>query len=367
VPGFELAVGERAEVDRVHSLLADTVLLERRARVGSIQTNRLVDRGATHGTVMPFIPLPELPNAAGVVPGNVDRAIRAHTTTTLDRGASYRRLVIGDHARVRLAGGTYEVAELRLGRHSRVEAITATELRVAGRVEAEEFSYLGPAPGANLSARDFRIEVSGPNGTRQQPSSVTLGEHYRIRALLLAANGRLSLGEDGQADGAFFARDVDVGEHSTVSFQDGFPSGCSCDDGNACNGVEVCTATGVCQAGSPVVCGALNQCHEAGVCDPATGACSNPTKPDGAACDDATACTGPDVCRSGVCTGANPVVCVAQDECHERGTCAFQTGECSNPPKPGTICAPLPPDPSTVAPALDPSVATDLFDSTRFL
>lgn len=67
-----------------------------------------------------------------------------------------------------------------------------------------------------------------------------------------------------------------------------------------------------------VTCTALDQCHEAGTCDPRTGVCSNPIKEDGAQCDDGAACTQGDVCSSGLCGGA-PYSCPppqAPDDCH---------------------------------------------------
>jgi MYXO-CTERM domain-containing protein len=37
--------------------------------------------------------------------------------------------------------------------------------------------------------------------------------------------------------------------------------------------------------------------------------------------------------------GANPVMCVASDQCHEAGSCNPETGTCANLPKPdGTSC-----------------------------
>src|SRR6185436_2735495 len=84
---------------------------------------------------------------------------------------------------------------------------------------------------------------------------------------------------------------------------------------------------------------ALDQCHVAGVCAPATGACSSPNKANGAACNDGDACTQTDTCQAGVCTGQNPVVCSALDQCHAAGVCAPATGICSNPNKAnGTAC-----------------------------
>lgn len=115
------------------------------------------------------------------------------------------------------------------------------------------------------------------------------------------------------------------------------PDGTVCNDGNACTGTDTCQA-GVCTGASPVVCAPLDQCHDAGVCDPASGVCSNPAKPNGTACNDASVCTQTDTCQAGVCTGSSPVVCTALDQCHDAGICDPVAG-CSNPAKPdGTAC-----------------------------
>jgi hypothetical protein len=112
----------------------------------------------------------------------------------------------------------------------------------------------------------------------------------------------------------------------------------SCDDGNACNGVETCSA-GACVPGTPVVCTASDQCHLAGTCDPTTGACSNPVATDGTPCTDGNACTQSDTCQAGACASGSPVICIAADQCHVAGVCDPGTGACSNPPAAdGTSC-----------------------------
>ncbi|MBZ5640777.1 MAG: FG-GAP-like repeat-containing protein, partial [Acidobacteriia bacterium] len=111
------------------------------------------------------------------------------------------------------------------------------------------------------------------------------------------------------------------------------PNDSACNDGNACTQTDTCQ-TGVCVGSNPVVCTALDQCHEAGVCDTGTGICSNPEKPNDSACNDGNACTQTDTCQTGVCVGSNPVVCTALDQCHEAGVCDTGTGICSNPDKP---------------------------------
>jgi hypothetical protein len=114
--------------------------------------------------------------------------------------------------------------------------------------------------------------------------------------------------------------------------------GQACDDGNACTQTDTCQA-GTCTGSNPVICAASDQCHVAGVCNPANGQCSNPNKADGSACDDGNACTQTDTCQSGVCTGSNPVVCAASDQCHVAGVCNPANGQCSNPNKAdGSAC-----------------------------
>jgi hypothetical protein len=81
-------------------------------------------------------------------------------------------------------------------------------------------------------------------------------------------------------------------------------AGSSCDDGNLCNGSEVCDGAGNCTPGTPVVCHPSDQCHGIGVCDPATGLCSDPPlKLNGTPCNDSNYSTCNDVCRDGVCSG----------------------------------------------------------------
>lgn len=116
-------------------------------------------------------------------------------------------------------------------------------------------------------------------------------------------------------------------------------NGTACDDGDACTRTDTCQG-GVCVGSNPVTCTALDQCHAVGVCNPATGTCSNPNKPNDTACNDGNACTQTDTCQGGVCTGSNPVVCAAE-ACENPGVCNPADGICSPPtPKPeGAACS----------------------------
>ena len=117
--------------------------------------------------------------------------------------------------------------------------------------------------------------------------------------------------------------------------------GTSCSDGSLCTQTDTCQS-GTCASGSPVTCSPSDQCHVAGVCDGETGACSNPNAPNGTTCDDGNPVTTSDACTDGVCGGVDlcaAVTCTASDQCHDVGVCNSATGTCSDPPKAdGTAC-----------------------------
>jgi RHS repeat-associated protein len=143
------------------------------------------------------------------------------------------------------------------------------------------------------------------------------------------------------------------------------PTGTSCSDGNACNGNETCDGLGQCAAGVSVTCVAADQCHVAGTCDPVTGACSNVVAANGTTCSDGNACTQADACQNGICAGTS-TTCAPLDVCHDAGTCDPATGACSNPVN--AMCANgLPPDPALVAPPLDRTVVSTVYAQTSFL
>jgi hypothetical protein len=127
--------------------------------------------------------------------------------------------------------------------------------------------------------------------------------------------------------------DTGTGACSNPAKADGAP----CSDGDACTQTDSCLS-GSCSGGNPKTCSALDQCHDAGTCNPVNGVCSNPAKADGSSCSDGNVCTQTDACANGACLGSNPIVCPASDQCHE-GLCNPGTGACSDQPKAdGSTC-----------------------------
>ena len=78
--------------------------------------------------------------------------------------------------------------------------------------------------------------------------------------------------------------------------------GSDCNDSNECTRTDWCLG-GICTGLDPVQCVASDQCHLAGTCAPATGQCSNPVAPNGTACTDGNVCTQADTCQNGTCSG----------------------------------------------------------------
>jgi hypothetical protein len=102
------------------------------------------------------------------------------------------------------------------------------------------------------------------------------------------------------------------------------PNGTPCNDFDACTQTDTCQ-NGRCVGSNRIICTALDQCHDVGTCDPATGLCSNPAKPNGTACDDGDQCTVNDTCQGGFCTPGAPRNCDDGNPCTV-DTCDPATG-----------------------------------------
>ncbi|MBT9556790.1 MAG: S8 family serine peptidase, partial [Myxococcales bacterium] len=177
-----------------------------------------------------------------------------------------------------------------------------------------------------LSAAEVKERLKATATLAATPNSNAGSGRIDIIAALRCGNGIIDLGE--QCDLAS-TNGTDCCT-SNCQFE---LAGKLCDDGNKCTNTDVCSGTSItCTGSNPTTCSALDQCHVAGSCAPATGACSNPNKADGTSCNDGSASTGLDQCLSGTCAGSDlcaNVTCTATDQCFSPGFCASGTGLCS--------------------------------------
>jgi streptogramin lyase len=342
-------------------LVAQTVVLLDRAATGEIGANTITaSAGVTTGPRSAFVAPPPGPTPGAVTPGAAAVTVNVGQTQTLAAGRFGAVTVNGT---LNLAGGLYELQSLRLGAGARLAAQARSTVRVATGLAAGDRAVVVPV--APLHAGDLHITAAGTIDTGG--NSITFGTDGQLTAVVVARNS-FRAGDRLTAAGAIAAQDVILGLDSKLAFDTGFgcgsnascddanvcttdacvdaqcahtpaPAGTACSDGNACTQADTCQA-GVCVGGNAVTCAASDQCHVAGVCNPATGVCSNPTVANGTACSDGNACTQTDTCQAGACVGGPAVTCRASDQCHVAGVCNPATGVCSNPTAAnGTACS----------------------------
>jgi hypothetical protein len=134
--------------------------------------------------------------------------------------------------------------------------------------------------------------------------------------------------------------------------------GTPCDDGSACATGETCDGNGACSGGTPVACpNAPSECQisDGATCDPETGQCSYPAKPDNTPCG-MNRCN--HTCQSGQCTNTR-VVCPGDNSC-QTSTCDPNDGTCSTPTP---IVCPTAPECQTGAGVCDPQSGTCAYTS----
>ncbi|MCC6669411.1 MAG: hypothetical protein IT375_37080, partial [Polyangiaceae bacterium] len=370
VVGAGATLSGSARANRVRVRLGGTV-------DGDVLTNALTNLGTVTGSVITPLALPlplSVPELPAIAPGTADVTLAPRQDLTLTAGA-HRNVTLGlgtqsDPTVLTLAGGVYHFESVSLAGWSVLQCAAPCEVRIATRLHAGLASTLGPAPGAGLAPADVQVHVAGINGTTGAlgavPKAAVFGLASTLAARVHTPNGTLWVQAGSAVTGTLVARDLQLGLGVLVTKDGGTACPPSFDDGNACtadscdpstgvvthalltgttcNDDNACTQTDTCQGGActganPVTCAALDQCHDPGTCNPVSGTCSTPPKPDGTTCNDDNACTQTDTCQAGACTGANPVTCAALDQCHDPGTCNPASGTCSSPPKPeGTAC-----------------------------
>lgn len=215
---WKLRIGNGAHIDLAQIAAAPSVSIGDGVAVGLIATDRFRDDGVRLG------PLAAFP-AAGMPPLPLVFGGGAGADVTVGRGQALA-LSPGSYGALSVDGvlllnpGRYAVGKVRVGDGGRIVAITGgVDLAIAdtltvGRQAAIYADF-------DLSARQFKIAVAGYDANGNPAAS--FGEGSRVRALLAAPHGALSLADHARATGAFAAFDIAAGEDVRVKFEDGLP------------------------------------------------------------------------------------------------------------------------------------------------
>lgn len=364
--GFELALQHDARVDPLFNVYGHSTRLETRALVGDVYATDFQHFGATFGTVSPFTEQRALPAIPQVQPGSSPISVGPGSVVTLGAGSYGAATVSGT---LRLVGGNYHFSSLTVTEEARVEAEAAVDVRVSTRVSLLRSAYFGPASSSGLSATHVGLTAIGGNGGSggpgALPAAIETGNESTLRALAYAPNGTFSSGHRSFVTGAILGRDVLVGIDGRVTFEGGFggcdpaecddgnpctidsckndrcsheiaPFGTSCEDGNACNGAEICNVIGRCIPGPLPEIDDDNPCTDDS-CDPAIGVIHTPVAA-GTPCPAGDLCHGPAACDgAGVCEPGLPIDTDDGNPC-TIDSCDPEIGVIHELVTPGTSC-----------------------------
>lgn len=336
------------------NVLANTVKVRVGAQVGHIFGNDVTVEGSRQELSLGLDPatLPQVPAATAAVPGTANVSVAPSQAKQLCAG-QYNAISLGANATLSLNGGIYQLNRLTLAEGARLELSEPVVILVAGNLLTGTGSFIGSSNVTvnPMTAADIRIEVAG---------TATIGENNSVRAHLLVPNSRLTTGRNTRLDGAVWAKTINIGSSNVITIESAFsaqapsvpppcndnnactadvcvsagtvafcrnttvPAGSSCEDGNICNGAELCGAAGQCNPGTRLaagtscvdgdVCNGDEACNGFGTCAPGT----PPVVNDRNACTidscdpiagvendpvaDGTSCSGVGVCEAGSCS-----------------------------------------------------------------
>lgn len=359
----------------VFRVLANTVTINTNAAVGAVFGNDITNNGFVSQEQLGLDPgaLPQIPLVTKGTAGATNVSTSANQAKQLCPG-QYGTISLGLNSVLNLNGGVYQVSKLVLADGARLEPSEPVVILVSGGVTTGIGSAIQPsAQSLNpMHSSDIRIDVGG---------AVALSDSNRVTAHLLVT-GKFITGKQLNMTGAVWAKTISIGPQSSVSGQDTFadhapevPPPCNdnnactvdscvgggtavafcsnapaavgtvCEDGNACNGVEICDGLGTCQPGTIQAAG--TSCSDGDLCNGdetcnSTGTCLSGTVPivndnnscTADACDattgvvhvplpDGTVCNGSGVCTAGACSST-----CAHDKCVSGGPLASGCDTC---------------------------------------
>src|SRR5262245_35194149 len=193
-------------------------------------------------TPTPLItPLPPVPSCS---PGAAPVVAPKGGTLVLGPG-SYGKVQVPNGATLELTGGTYCLADVKVGRKSTIVVDAAVNVTVMGKYRSNPGSRLVAAAGSGIGATDIVLDVAG--------TQVKFGHKSKVFAVVYAPNAVLRFGRGGFYTGQFVARDlrsdfadtftlevcgngvIDPGEHCDDGAGKGQPGHC-CNEECGCVG-----------------------------------------------------------------------------------------------------------------------------------
>jgi hypothetical protein len=216
-------VGADGRVALGKALVGRAIALGDRARVGAVFAETLNGPYATFESLSAFEQPPAPSPFTEFTAGTDAVEVRSGSTRVLEAGNFG---VVSVNGTLRLAGGAYQLAELRLGNDAALIADAPAFVRVLGDLKGQDRVALAPSTPAY--AGDLRVIVAGPTG-------VSLGNDARLSGLVLASSA-VRAGDRLLGSGSIGAAAVTLGHDARFEFDTGFDCNANdaCEDGNSC-------------------------------------------------------------------------------------------------------------------------------------
>ncbi len=171
-----------------------------------------VEGGAIPGCAVLVLPLvdPALLPPVQVSPGPTEVRVPPRTGTAPIPAGQYADVLVGAGSLLQLAGGTYEVGSIQVGRDARLVCIADCRISVLNGVRLRRGAELGAA--VPLRASKVRLDVAASDGGL----AFRAAAHTAVAATVYAPAGDLVLGRQGSFLGAYVGRSIVVGADARV-------------------------------------------------------------------------------------------------------------------------------------------------------
>lgn len=192
-----------------YKVAATSIDLDQAAVVGgSAYYNTLVNQGTIVGAQFTPLALPvyaTLPPALVRPAGSDNVVVADFTTVALDEGA-YGTVTVGRGGTLRLNGGGYAFQSMSVSRDASVLYAAPSDVVIAGGADFGNNTTIAPAAGSGLTATAMRMQANAAASP-----AIHIGQGGKISGTLYAPAGSLVIEQNAVATGAFFARDIRVG------------------------------------------------------------------------------------------------------------------------------------------------------------
>lgn len=219
----QLSIDDYTNINEAEEIFANSIKIETNANVnGNVYTNSLINNGNINGTInnpFPFPVLGELPLFKDATTDTINIIVEEDEIITLDPG-NYGDLFVNTGGKVVLSGGIYNFKSIELRRAAKLRFASASEVRLSGKLYTKSEVIIGPRTNAEITPSDIVFYIAGINGDtgelEAEPKAARIGTKSSVKANIYVPNGTLHIKSDCIAKGAFFAKDVKIGQRVVI-------------------------------------------------------------------------------------------------------------------------------------------------------